>query len=166
MKKLFTIIWLVAIIPSAFAQLSPEAKAKLESLRIGMISDRLELTPEQAEKFWPVYNQYLRERDNLRAEYKARLGDVDPKNATEEETKKMLELRLALKTRELGLEKDYSTRLQNVISSKQVLALRQAEQEFRKRVREMVKRRIQQQRARQNERIRQGTDRQRNRRGN
>ncbi|MEL7147186.1 MAG: hypothetical protein AAFO69_12505, partial [Bacteroidota bacterium] len=74
MKKLFTIIWLVALAPATFAQISPEAKSKLEALRVGMISDRLELTPEQAEKFWPVYNQYLKERGTLRKEYKTKLG--------------------------------------------------------------------------------------------
>ena len=166
MKKLLTIIWILALVPSAFAQLSPEAKSKLETMRVGLISDRLELTPEQAEKFWPVYNQYLKERDALKEEYRSKLGNIDPKNATEEETKKMLEVRLALKTRELGLEKDYSNRLMTVISSKQVVALKQAEQEFRQRVQEIVKRRLQQQRARQNERNKLTPDRQRNRRGN
>jgi hypothetical protein len=31
---------------------------KVQSLKIAFITQKLELTPEQAQKFWPVYNRY------------------------------------------------------------------------------------------------------------
>ena len=166
MKKLLTIIWLLALSPALFAQLPEATKAKLETMRVGLISERLDLTPKQAEKFWPLYNQYLKQRNTLKTQYNTQMGGINIKNATEEETKKALELRLAFKTKELNLEKEYTNKLLNVISSQQIVSLRQAEQEFRKRVVEAIRKRQQQQRARQNERRKMVPERQRNRRGN
>ena len=34
--------------------IDPQVRQKVEAARIGLISERLGLTPAQAEKFWPV----------------------------------------------------------------------------------------------------------------
>jgi hypothetical protein len=34
---------------------------KLESLKIAYITNRLNLSPEEAQRFWPIYNDYARE---------------------------------------------------------------------------------------------------------
>ena len=43
--------------PPPTERLSKEHKAQLESFRIQFITKKLELTPAEAEKFWPVYNE-------------------------------------------------------------------------------------------------------------
>jgi hypothetical protein len=40
--------------------------SRLEALKIAYISKKLNLTPEEAEKFWPVYNQYSGEIRKVR----------------------------------------------------------------------------------------------------
>ena len=40
--------------------------SRLEALRIAYITKRLNLTPEEAQKFWPVYNQYAAELKKVR----------------------------------------------------------------------------------------------------
>lgn len=141
MKIILTMVGLVLYTTIGLAQTNEEAKSKILAARIALITERLNLTPEQAEKFWPVYKQYLDQKKTIQSEFKNRLGGINPKNATEEESKKVLELRLELKQRELSLEKDFSGRLMDVITSRQLVSLRQAEQEFRKRLMEMIKRR-------------------------
>ena len=47
---------------------------KIQELKIAFITQKLELTPTEAEKFWPVYNQYDNEIRNLRKDNKN--GDV------------------------------------------------------------------------------------------
>lgn len=37
-------------------------KEKLESAKVAFITQRLDLSPEQAEKFWPAYNQHSKEK--------------------------------------------------------------------------------------------------------
>lgn len=47
---------------------------KVQELKIAFITQKLELTSTEAEKFWPVYNQYDNEIKNLRNDNKN--GDV------------------------------------------------------------------------------------------
>ena len=43
---------------------------RLKGLRIAFFSEKLDLTPTEAEKFWPVYNAYAAEVDKVRGERK------------------------------------------------------------------------------------------------
>ncbi|HXB43884.1 MAG TPA: hypothetical protein VNV85_07495 [Puia sp.] len=42
--------------------------SRLEALKIGFLTKRLNLTPEEAQKFWPVYNQYAEELKKVRVD--------------------------------------------------------------------------------------------------
>jgi hypothetical protein len=53
-------------------------------------------------------------------------------NMSEEQGKALMKLGLDVKERQLQLEKTYSDRLTEVISTKQMLSLRKAEDDFRK----------------------------------
>ena len=52
-------------------QQDSKAQERIKNLRIAYISDKLGLTPDQAEKFWPVYRQFVLERAKLRTELKS-----------------------------------------------------------------------------------------------
>src|ERR1035438_10239486 len=41
---------------------------KVQSLKIAFITQKLQLTPEEAQRFWPVYDQYQKEVHNLQME--------------------------------------------------------------------------------------------------
>ena len=64
MKKLLSVLVILCwLSPSAFSQMGqkrPMAGA-LETMKIGFITNRLALTPEEAQRFWPIYGQYTRE---------------------------------------------------------------------------------------------------------
>lgn len=65
MKK----IYLLALFFASFAQIhaqetTPEPEKKhqdIEALKVAFISRELDLTPEEAQKFWPIFNQYTKE---------------------------------------------------------------------------------------------------------
>lgn len=64
MKKLYFIIAFASITSFARAQeeLPSEKKQQdIEALKVAFISKELELTPDEAQKFWPLYNQYSKE---------------------------------------------------------------------------------------------------------
>lgn len=119
----------------------PEALKKIESARIALITERLELTPEQAEKFWPIYREYSNKREELRREFVEARRDVKRDNVTEEESKKLLEKGLDLKERQVSLERAYSEKFNKVITTRQILQLRKAEDDFRQMLLERVERR-------------------------
>ena len=108
-----------------------KAQERIKNLRIAYISDKLGLTPDQAEKFWPVYRQFVLERAKLRLELKSAQRNINPSKLDPKKQQELIDLGLRVKQRELDLEKEYSGKLLKVINAQQVLNLHKAEQEFR-----------------------------------
>lgn len=146
MKHLSILMICSFIALGAFAQ-NKAAMDKIESARIALITDRLELTPEQAEKFWPVFREYNQQRQDIRKEFRERHSDIDLNNLSDEESKKLVQKSMEMKQRELNLEKEYSKRMTEVISTQQLFKLKNAEKDFQ----QMLLRRIQQQRQMQDQ---------------
>jgi hypothetical protein len=138
MNKFIFIILLLISGKHAFAQdeiepvqRDPKAMEKIQALRTAYISEKLNLTPEQAEKFWPVYREFTQERAKLRKEFKEAQRSIDPNKPDPKADQDLINLGLDIKQKELDLEKDYSGRLLKVINAQQVMNLRKAEQGFR-----------------------------------
>ena len=121
----------------------PKVREKVEAARIGMITNRLGLTPEQAEKFWPIYREFIQKRIEIRQEYITLRQSIDANNPDPKKQQELVDLGFKVKQNELNLEKDYSGRLMNVISAQQMLNLRKAEQDFR----QLILNQLQQRRA-------------------
>ncbi len=102
---------------------NPRAQERIRAARIAYITERLELTPGEAEKFWPIYREYSEKRRALRQE-------VRDSRKEERDEKEALEMDHRIRQQELDLDKDYSRRLQEVIPAQKVLALRRAERDF------------------------------------
>ena len=70
MKKILIAIILFA---GSFNQLIAQPADKdvegLEALKIAFLSKQMNLTPDEAQKFWPVYNQYVSEFRKMRREH-------------------------------------------------------------------------------------------------
>ena len=155
LKKIWITVFVMATCFAAIAQdedpdpqqVDPNVRAKMESARIALITNRLGLTPEQAEKFWPVYREFAQKRQEIRREFRQAQKGVDPNNPDAKKQEALVNLGLQLKQKELNLEKDYSGRIMNVITAQQLLNLRRAEQDFRQYIiNELARRRALQQR--------------------
>lgn len=136
---------------------NPRAQEKIRAARIAFITDRLELSPEEAEKFWPVYREYTEKRKEIRQQLR------ESRRSGRDE-KEIIDLELDLKQQELDLEKDYAQRLQRVISAEKVVALRQAERDFTRLLLEQIRKRREQ--AERIQRHRDRTERDLHQRGN
>ena len=125
----------------------PNARKKIEAARIALISERMGLTVEQAEKFWPVYHEFSGKQGELRQQLKEARKQIDPNNSDPKRDQELVNLGLNLKQKGLNLEKDYSGRMLTVISAQQMLNLRSAEKEFNRMVlNQLQQRRVSQQR--------------------
>ena len=123
--------------------LDPKVREKVEAARIALISNRLGLTPDQAEKFWPVYREFSVKRGEMRSEFQRAQRGLDPNNPDPAKQQELINLGLNLKQREVDLERDYSGRILRVISAQQLIGLRKAEQDFR----QLILNQLQQRRA-------------------
>lgn len=129
-------------------QMDPKVRERVEAARIALITNRLGLTPDQAEKFWPIYREFATKRGEMRQEWQRAQRGLDPNNPDPTKQQELINMGLQLKQRELDLEKDYSGRILRVISAQQLMNLRRAEQDFR----QMILNQLQQRRALQQRR--------------
>lgn len=128
-------------------QLDPKAQEKINSLRIAYLTDKLGLSPEQAEKFWPIYREFATKRMEIRSELREKAKGIDKNNPDPKKQQELVDLSLKVKQRVLDLEKDYSGRLLKVVTAEQMLRLPNAEAEFRGYLNDLLQqRRLNQQR--------------------
>lgn len=132
---------------SAPAQ-DPKVAARIDAARAAYITERLGLSAEEAERFWPIYREFAGKRQELRQRFiSAR------KQGTDE--KELVDLGLQIKQQELDLEKDYSGRMMKIISAQKLMKLRAAEKEFTQIIIRQIQQRQQQMDRRQQLRDRQ-----------
>lgn len=124
---------LLTVSVAGFGQDRP-GREKLESARIAVITERLNLSPETAQQFWPIYNQMKEEERALqREEFQMRRAQ-DTDALTDAEAEAKIDQYFALKEQQLSLEKKAAQQYQKVLSPKQILQLYKAEAEFQRMV--------------------------------
>lgn len=124
---LFTLITAAA----AWAQRpSGEEMQRIQDAKIAIITNRLNLTPEQSTGFWPVYNEYSQKRREIHRAQRKIINDKKAEGKTDEQVLNNLKEVQELKQKELDLEKEYQTRFLKVISASQVIELYKAERTF------------------------------------
>ena len=119
----------------AFAQENPTSKQeriqKIKNAKIAFFTEKLNLTSDQAQKFWPIYNQYEEEQWALRRRGRVFKGD-NLEAMTDQQVREGLNRRIAIREEEVALEKQYMEKFLKVISVKQVATLYRSEHEFTK----------------------------------
>lgn len=111
---------------------------RIAQMRNKFIKERLNLTPEQEEKFWPVYSKYDAKKREIRQETRRLRRRRALLTATDEQLVTKLRKLMALKQTEVDLEKEYLDKFLKVINARQVTELYRAEEEFiRKLIRQL-----------------------------
>lgn len=135
MRAFFTIILFFFISFSVFSQ-KEDNYERIKTLKIGYITDKINLTPDEAKVFWPVYEKYNEKLHNLHSQIKTcRKEGCDKKsNLTEKEALEILrkDSELSDEIRQVIKEKDKE--LLKIISAKKLLSLKEAEKEFHRKL--------------------------------
>lgn len=138
MKNKITYILLFLIsFHLGWGQQNDARKEQIKSLKIAFLSQKLALTSDEAEKFWPIYNKYEEKILAIKLEQlkQKRAG----KNATNEEALKLLEKNEEMDYEVLALKKKMRAELIPVIGAEKVITLEKLEHEFRKKLMEKMK---------------------------
>ena len=106
---------------------------QLENARIAYLTEKVALTPDQAQRFWPVYNEFTAKRRDLHRRMR-QLRPDDPDGLSDAQIKDNLSQALALRQQEVNLEKEYFEKFQKLITIRQVGKLFVAERQFTKEV--------------------------------
>ncbi len=127
MKRFFVLLLLSATTLAAHAQQGEGRGSRVQAVKVGYLSERLKLSPEQAERFWPVYNRCSEERRNLRHSYQ---GAAAPGNR--DEAMRQLDGNMEFQEKDLAVRKRCQDEYLKVLSPQQVATLVDAERDFKK----------------------------------
>ena len=124
MKKYLYILF-IAILGLSTIQLTAQEKGnRVESLRIAFITKKLDLSPDEAKGFWPVYDKYDEEMRKVIKEHREKGGSE-----------------LELEEKKLNIRKKHKNDFLKVISDKKFDSLIKAESEWSIMVKKELQRR-------------------------
>ncbi len=131
--KTLSITLLVCLISlSMFAQADKKADA-IDAERVAYITTQLNLTTTEAQKFWPVYNEYVKEIKTLKKEgITKRLEADNIDNLTDAEITAMVDYKLIFEEKQLAIRKKFHTKFKEVLPIRKVGKLYMAERGFKK----------------------------------
>lgn len=133
-------ILILILLLTSLGVFSQSGKDKVESLLIGFITKQVNLSPDEAQKFWPLYNEYLDKLSSSRREFKKQFSKFESEeNLSEKDAEAYITAEINLKQRESELFKEYYEKFKKVIPSKKVVRLRKAEDDFKRELLKQLK---------------------------
>ncbi len=126
MKQIFTLMvfsFMFLAVNAQEQQPDPKAEEKIQAMEVGYISQKLNLSTEEAQKFWPIYNEYKRDINQVIKTFKN-----NPDADILDRDQKIIDVR-----------KKYRDRFTGVIGQSRVRTFFQAEGDFRKAIINRVK---------------------------
>jgi hypothetical protein len=127
MKIFYLIVLFLSLFTSTTIAQPPsreQRQEKIEALRIAFLTRQLELTPDEAKKFWPVHDLYQADIEKLLKEYRDKKGDE-----------------IELEEKLLNVRKKYKPDFLKTISEEKFNKMLRAERDFREMIRKEMERR-------------------------
>lgn len=143
-KYIFLLITLFITSLTSFAQDGPlrerfkQKKEQVKSLKVAFITNELDLTPDEAAKFWPLYNAFEDKQQEIRKQKMKAFMDKKDDNSidklSEKEAATMLNQMESTEEELYQLKKKFIANLKGVLPATKILKLKKAEEEFSKKL--------------------------------
>jgi len=140
----FLTIALLFISAAAFAQDGPmkerfkEKKEQIKALKVAYITNELNLTPDEAAKFWPLFNAFEDKQQEIRKQklkaFLDRKDDNSLDKLSEKDANTMLSQMENAEDELYQLKKKFIANLKGVLPATKILKLKKAEEEFSKKL--------------------------------
>lgn len=117
-------------------ELELSKREKLEALKIAHITEKLALTPDEAQTFWPLFNEM---EVKMKAMRKARRKNREDTKAnhnqmSDKQLMAAVEAEFDFEQEELDLKRQYSKKFSTVLPIKKVVLLHEAQDGFKRRL--------------------------------
>jgi thiaminase len=96
---------------------------------VAFITNRLSLSPDQATKFWPLYNEYQEKRNTMMREMR-QISKQGEKEITNAEAEELIDKMFKLKENLLLAEKNFTKKIASSLSPIQALKLDEINRDF------------------------------------
>lgn len=131
-KKLVAICLSLILMPSIIAQVGQNLE-RVRAERIAFFTERMELTTSEAEKFWPVYNDYNSRKEKLNEEGRMLIRYVsnNSQNMENAEIQESLNNYVEIQKKTNDLFVAYNQNFLEILPASKVLKLYIAENQFK-----------------------------------
>lgn len=116
-----------------------EKMERIQAQKIAFISTELNLTVEEAQQFWPIYNEYTNQRRELKKDKKI---NHDNSELSENDADKLLDQIISNKEKDLAIQKEYLSKFKEVIPSKKVVQLIRLEHRYKNEIIQNIEKRL------------------------
>ncbi len=136
MKKLLSILFLFCFFIGAVnaQERRQDKNARIKAMRATYITERLNLTVEEAQLFWPIFNEYEAKRRSIQQSFNHK---QDIENMSEKEAEDFINQSFAKEQQILDLKRTYFEKFKVAIPINKIAKLPKIEKNFRQ---ELLKR--------------------------
>jgi Spy/CpxP family protein refolding chaperone len=122
-------------------QQNGERREKMASMKIGYITNKLNLSPSEAQQFWPVYNEYENKLETIRKNRKKdkEEGGVNLELMSDKDLEAYIDNEMLQKQKEIELMKEYNTKFKSVLPIRKVAMFYQAQEDFKRELLKKIK---------------------------
>jgi len=133
MKSRFFLSATLLIFCTSYLAAQNVARERLDAYKIAFFTKRLNLTSHEAEKFWPVYNEFQVNKNKIQIERQElnRYFNQNELNMSDREMIEAGDKLVGLEVREAALAQEFHNKIKTVLSPVKVLRLYQAENQYR-----------------------------------
>lgn len=125
----------------AIAQDKTDRNEKIKTLKVAYITEKLDLSKAEAQKFWPIYNDFEEKIHALRKDSYEDRKLIDNENLTEAQAEAIIKKFKESNIQRNNLYNKYISDLQKVMSSKKIVLLKKSEDDFKRKMFEEYKKR-------------------------
>jgi Spy/CpxP family protein refolding chaperone len=106
------------------------ARQRIESAKIALITNRINLSPDQAQAFWPIYNEYNAKKVELNKRIRQLNNQSVRGNLADADVMANLREMNTDRQKLADLDEEYQNRFLKVISARQAAELYNTERDF------------------------------------
>lgn len=142
MKRLIIPVLALIICFNAYSQRDDKMHERVRAQKVAFITQRLDLSPDEAQKFWPIYNAFeqkvneMRHNDLKEVRKAMKRGDL-----SENEAQNLLEKFMKVEDKLHIAKKQLVKDLGNVIPPQKIIQLKITEEAFNKKLMKMLQQR-------------------------
>jgi len=132
MKKI-PIVLIVALLMITAGKAQNTPREKLDAYRVGFFTKKMNLSSEEAEKFWPAYNEYQKKKNELQREKIMLVRDFNQNESalSDKELTEIGDNLIATFSKENELAQEFHKKLRDLLSPDKVIRYYQAENQWK-----------------------------------
>jgi hypothetical protein len=137
LKNIACIALAIIVSTAVFGQKNKENRKvhreKIQAMKVGYITEKIDLTPKEAQEFWPTYNEFDAKMDETRKTMRKmhKKGEAID-DMTDDDVEKMISDIDNMRQKELDLHNEYHLKFKAILPIKKVAKLYKAEQGFKR----------------------------------